>query len=328
MENVILQPTGNGKDNEHFQNTILKGVSLDIIKGYVDDGLYTRIKDLNPDGRVRIWGVTNGERDVTKRKWEKIKTGDVVFFAQNKKICKSAVVTLTFINKALAERLWGIDDKKRTWENIYLVDELENLDITYDSFNRIVGYDANYAIRGFTYLDDLKSEKVWSVMDFRSLKIMEDVSTQEYEREINRLSDESDLDIKGSGISRKEQSYLRKILFHDKVEYRCGICGRMYPVDLLITAHIKKRSECTKEERLDAKNIVMPMCKFGCDDLYEKGYLLVEKGIITPNKNKRMTGCVEEYIDNIKDNKCDYWNERTEKYFESHNQKFADKDEI
>lgn len=60
--------------------------------------------------------------------------------------------------------------------------------------------------------------------------------------------------------------------------HTCGICNKEYPINLLITAHIKKQTHCTFEEKLDYKNIVMPMCKMGCDDLYEKGYIFIRDG--------------------------------------------------
>ncbi|WP_010202154.1 hypothetical protein [Salinibacterium sp. PAMC 21357] len=74
---------------------------------------------------------------------------------------------------------------------------------------------------------------------------------------------------------RKEQSGLRSLLFGNRATAQCGICSREYPVRFLHTAHIKSRSACTLEERVDWKNIVMPACVFGCDALFEMGLLNV-----------------------------------------------------
>jgi hypothetical protein len=70
---------------------------------------------------------------------------------------------------------------------------------------------------------------------------------------------------------RTEQSYLRHVNFKYQKYVDCGICHREFPISFLVAAHVKKRSECSDEERRDYKHITMPMCKFCCDDLYEKG---------------------------------------------------------
>jgi len=51
----------------------------------------------------------------------------------------------------------------------------------------------------------------------------------------------------------------------------CSLCGQLLPVELLVAAHIKPRSECSRRERLDFENIVFGVCVLGCDALYEKG---------------------------------------------------------
>src|SRR5262245_46109236 len=58
----------------------------------------------------------------------------------------------------------------------------------------------------------------------------------------------------------------------------CALCGRTYPVAFLVAAHVKQRASCSEEERRDWAHVVMPLCKFGCDDLYEHGYVSVEPG--------------------------------------------------
>jgi predicted restriction endonuclease len=47
--------------------------------------------------------------------------------------------------------------------------------------------------------------------------------------------------------------------------------------DFLVAAHIKKRSRCTDAEKRDLANVTMLCCRFGCDELYERGFLGVAK---------------------------------------------------
>ncbi|MEU6150142.1 HNH endonuclease [Actinosynnema sp. NPDC047251] len=72
---------------------------------------------------------------------------------------------------------------------------------------------------------------------------------------------------------RVEQDALRHVLIGDDPSGRCALCGRVLPVELLVAAHIKRRSECSDEERRDLRNVAMLACHLGCDRLYELGHL-------------------------------------------------------
>jgi hypothetical protein len=62
----------------------------------------------------------------------------------------------------------------------------------------------------------------------------------------------------------------------------------------------------------------MPMCKMGCDEIYEKGYISVFNGVFidmskTPNSSE-----LQKYIDKVSNTDCDYYNQKTKNYFEWH----------
>ena len=61
----------------------------------------------------------------------------------------------------------------------------------------------------------------------------------------------------------------------------------------------------------------MPMCSFGCDELYERGYIAVEDGKIIDIEAKPETPKIRNYF-SIKGNHCIYWNEKTAPYFRWH----------
>ena len=96
---------------------------------------------------IHVWGVVPGNNDINIGKWGKIKPGDVTLFAGNNKIFASAVVTLKSHNKELALELWGTDNQGETWEYIYFLDEVKELNIPYSIFkeravmNQIISFD-------------------------------------------------------------------------------------------------------------------------------------------------------------------------------------------
>ncbi|MDG1732579.1 MAG: hypothetical protein P8M49_01990 [Thalassotalea sp.] len=116
---------------------------------------------------------------------------------------------------------------------------------------------------------------------------------------------------------RTEQSFLRNELFQSNPHGTCCICNNIMPTDFLV-AHIKKRSKCDEKEKRDYKNIVSPMCKFGCDELYEKGLIAVHKGSVINLNNEPLYGKVDDYLNKLTGQNCKTYNSHSNKYFEWH----------
>lgn len=125
------------------------------------------------------------------------------------------------------------------------------------------------------------------------------------------------LDAKREIMIREEQGILRRRFFRGKDIGTCGICGRAFPVALLVAGHIKRRALCTMVEKRDFSNI-MPVCKLGCDDLFERAYVTVSKGLILANPCLPQTRAVKQYVKSLLGRKCAYWRRATASYFEAH----------
>ena len=119
----------------------------------------------------------------------------------------------------------------------------------------------------------------------------------------------------GNGSYRREQSALRALIFEDYPESRCAMCLKIFPVELMVAAHIKPRSKCTEPERLDLA-IVMPMCKIGCDALYENDYLIVDDlGTVRRPKSRLVPEDLTVILNGLEGNICPYFNDQTKDYF-------------
>ena len=239
---------------------------------------------------VQIWGVTPGKNNVNHKKWSRVEKGDVALFSRHGKIFAAATVIATLHSPRLARQLWGENQDGETWEYIYLLDEIRPLDIAYEAFNEVAGYKATAVIQGFNVLSEKKSEINAAHFDLLSDRYFPPVTQAQASAAVDELFAFTSLDTTISAKGRIEQRYLRQLLFGDAPTASCCICGEELPVALLVAAHIKDRSCCTLAERKDFTNIVAPMCKLGCDDLYERGYIGVDdNGGIIVNSKKSLT---------------------------------------
>lgn len=117
---------------------------------------------------------------------------------------------------------------------------------------------------------------------------------------------------------RREQSILRRWLFKDKARETCALCGKEFSVDSLVAAHKKPRAICSENERTDPY-IVMPLCKFGCDQVYEKRWVRISNGCIEPNdiEVNSLSANETEYVNTLTGRRLDEaWIKGDASYFD------------
>jgi hypothetical protein len=240
---------------------------------------------------VPVWGVKPGGSRVHVPKWQRIQAGDIALFASESRIVASASVSHKTHSPQLAQELWDVDEDGDTWEYLYFLDELRPQQISVGVFNAAAGYAPNNRIQGFNVLNEQRSATILAAFGLDSGFHDPVVTETEYEELVGQqeLDPEQTLDSFGWTRLRKEQSFLRCYLFGDRSTGSCGICGVTLPRDLLVAAHIKRRSACSPQEQRDYRNVVMPMCKLGCDDLFERGYIAVKGGEVLAIPRPHMT---------------------------------------
>lgn len=318
MQQIIIQPARDPAARLNYSKAVEGGVDLDVIKQHTDSGTYNKILSYYQNTKAKAWGLTPGTTKKNSNSWERINTGDIVLFLKNKMVYSSATVVLKVHEPKLAKAIWGLDNKSQTWEYMYFLDELKHQTIPTDKIVKLIGQKAGQKFQFTQVIKSEVSERVLSEFDLASETYQPVVDYKDYTHAISKLSREESLETRTSSLARVEQAFLRKTLFEDKKYSQCGICNKQYPVEFLFTAHIKKRSCCTDAEKIDL-NIVMPMCKFGCDDLYEKGYIGVEKGKVYVATTASLSEPILDYLRTIEGNECKYWDKETEQYFQWHN---------
>ncbi len=311
MPRVLLQSVGKGKGAKHYAETIEKQVTLRRINDYLTLPQRHALSALYRGEEAPIWGVRSWAADL----WRQMEPGTLVLFGQEWKVISVGTVTYTVHNPKLAGELWP-DEEGDIWEYVYFLRDVEPQDIDYREINKLVGYSPNNAWQRATLLDDEKSARV---IDYLGLEPVGQVPTlSQYRQAARELDASRQLDKRRETLVRTEQAFLRGNLFGNKSQADCGICGRRFPVNLLIAAHVKKRAKCPVEEKLDIRNNVIPMCKFGCDDLFERGYIAVVEGKVEARPKASVTAPVAEYVQKIAGRACEYWHQGSAKYFEWH----------
>lgn len=128
------------------------------------------------------------------------------------------------------------------------------------------------------------------------------------------LANLGETDLRRTILARREQQLLRRLIVGRSGTFACQMCGREFPVDLLVAAHVKQRSECSESERCDPENVIA-LCKLGCDDLFERGYIAVRAGIVAAGKTPP-TESVRDYLTAVSGKACPAWSESRRRYFQ------------
>ncbi|MFF1401150.1 hypothetical protein ACFVZD_46560 [Streptomyces sp. NPDC058287] len=119
-------------------------------------------------------------------------------------------------------------------------------------------------------------------------------------------------------LSGEQAALQRRLLPGNTGE--CALCGRILPGTFLIGAHIKKRALCSDAEKRDLANIAMLACTFGCDAVYEHGYVTVAAGgTLQVSPLAADSPEVATYIqEKLAGRTASWWNDSREPYYQWH----------
>lgn len=281
---VAVQPCGDSEARTHYVDTISKLVSKSRITPYLSEAERQEF-DVCCGPKVAVWGVTKGKKGQNLSRWTRLNRGDLVLLYQDKRLFSKARISYKVQNEPLAKDLWSAKEDGTTWECIYFLDDLEEIDIPIGRFNETLSYKQNFIIQGFNVYGGEEADKLVGMLGLpeRDLSAAEQAELESKlpgKSLADQLKALDTLDYSATRKSRAEMGIFRKHLFGSDSTSRCDLCGQPFPVGFLVAAHIKKRASCSDVERRDL-SVVMKACVFGCDALYERGLVFVdESGVV------------------------------------------------
>ncbi|MFE5524005.1 hypothetical protein ACFQ9Q_40755 [Streptomyces virginiae] len=273
-----MQPASRSQKvvKKHYEDTIANPVSFEQYAHLLEPDVLDQLKQLFPSGQAQMWGIVPGQREVNVAHVKKISAGDWVFFTGDKRLYLGGTIALMWRNPELAEELWQKNDNGQTWEYMYALSGTRGFDIPMDEIRSLLGWKSTRNVMGITVLgaDDSDTLQTYLTLDPAPAAPRQDDPEQDdkavaaYDGELER---------KATRAQRGEQAALKRRLLPG-LTGQCALCGRELPGTFLIGAHIKKRAMCTDDEKRDLDNVAMLACTFGCDALFEHGYVTVAEG--------------------------------------------------
>ncbi|WP_017605021.1 hypothetical protein [Nocardiopsis alkaliphila] len=120
---------------------------------------------------------------------------------------------------------------------------------------------------------------------------------------------------------RAEQKRLRAKKLGGRTEVPCDLCQMVLPTRLVHTAHIKRRSASSPQERGDLGN-VMNACVLGCDSLFEHGFVYVDVDGYIHASGQVRTGALVTAVERL-GGRCSAFSEKNAHYFAWHRENIA-----
>lgn len=274
---VAIQPCGDGNAMDHYEITVRGGYDPEPDAAFFDPANLRIVRDLVArHERIALWGLTRGTKkasqaDSNPTKWRALEAGTLVAFVNKNQIISAGVVLATFQDERAAAHIWTLKENQ-PFEFMYVLGEVAQKDIALGPL-----FANNPDARGAN-----KEKPAFQALQFPTAMaaevLIDALGAATPARVPGGVGRKGATDTDSRTSRRLEQQELKLRLLQECDQPRCSLCQIALPVEFLRAAHIKKRSACSEDERNDLPFVGMLACRFGCDDLFELGYVGIDPG--------------------------------------------------
>ena len=144
---VHIVPCGDKYARKHHAKTIEKLVPREEIILFENDEKFTSTLK---DDAYACWGVTNAKNNSNYKNWQTMQKDDICIMYRDKTFFSCGKITAKFKNKEFSEYLWGSKEDGQLWENMFLIDEIKEINVPLDVLKKVMGYKEKFFIQGYT----------------------------------------------------------------------------------------------------------------------------------------------------------------------------------
>jgi hypothetical protein len=148
----------NSEAYQHYIDTVENGFSLESVSKFLPTGDFNYLTKIYGNKPIRAWGALPGRGNETT--WHTLQRGHPILIYRNKNFEYYAFVSYKLHDQDLAQHLWKVNHAGQTWEYAYFLDNLTEVSVPIDVFNRLIGYAQHWIPRGFHKIDDEKSQNL------------------------------------------------------------------------------------------------------------------------------------------------------------------------
>jgi MoxR-like ATPase len=143
-EKLVYITAASAVAKHHLETSLKAGIEIETFAALSD--VYDILKLYQENGRVFAWGARPGQ--AAEQKWEKLNPGDAVLVYSDGKFVLAGRVYAKARSRGIAARIWG-DDGTDTWECIFFLTDLVELDAARVQVVQELGYASNFIPQGF-----------------------------------------------------------------------------------------------------------------------------------------------------------------------------------
>lgn len=158
---IFFVVAGGGHDTDrHYHETIKNRRTVEEFSGFLSNEEKAKLAGYSHGRPYAVWGAVPGPGNI--KNWEMMEPGDYVMVYREGKIILAAEIAMKTRNPDLARYFWQEDSEGNTWECIYFMVNDVSFDLDISKLNKYLGYAENYTPRGFTAIQQEKTDKLLS----------------------------------------------------------------------------------------------------------------------------------------------------------------------
>ncbi|ELY87692.1 restriction endonuclease [Natrialba hulunbeirensis JCM 10989] len=188
MKGLVIFTAGREDAYQDYVHSVRDGVPIEEVEEYLSEEQRQTLTEDDNDETIRLWGTT------VDHQWQKIEQGDIVLVYRDGEFIARARVVSIEENLPLAEHLWKYEenpwDDDNPWRFLVYVDQFEEINVSLEEFNALVGYEDNYIPQGFMRVADRRIRSILEDYDSLENAIADLTGTGERVHEIDDEEDE------------------------------------------------------------------------------------------------------------------------------------------